>query len=187
MIEVEAKIRILNPDEIRKKIRAIAKFSEKIKKADTYYTMEDLKGFPKKSLRVRKVNSHYKINFKSKLSYLKGVHAKKEVEFSVSDIENFFELIKEFGFRKWLVKEKVSEIYKLKENFHVELNNVKNLGWFLEIEYLVKQNEVKKARAEVLSIMKKLGVKRHQIIKQGYTKMLWDKEFVVKRNLLRNS
>ncbi len=225
MIEVEVKVKVASAGEIRKKIKAIAKFSDRIKKVDAYYTLESLGSYPRKSLRVRKLNgncqepatkmvgasqvlehtrlqdfsnleSHqeserrkflrfataekskclmYQINFKEKLSYVKGVHAKRETEFSVSDIKGFLLLINNFGFRNWLVKEKISEIYELKRNFHIELNNVKNLGWFLEIEYLAKPKEIEKARAEILKVMEKLGVKEEEIIKKGYTKMLWER------------
>lgn len=175
MIEVEAKVKVLNVREMREKIKKMARFSEKVKKVDSYYTMDEGEHFPHRSLRVRKVKEHYKINFKRKISYAKGVHAKNELEFSVSDIQHFLELIKDFGFRKWLVKEKVSEVYKIKENFHIELNNVRHLGWFLEIEYLAKPSEINSAQKEVLEIMKKIGAHKKEIIKKGYTKMLWEK------------
>ncbi len=176
MIEVEAKAKIKNPDEIRKKISEIAKFVEKVEKLDDYYSLESGKNYNKKSLRVRKTNGEYQINFKQKISYIKGVHAKKETEFKVSDIKNFLELIKDFGFKKWLTKHKLSEVYEIKKNFHIEINYVKKLGWFVEIEYLSNLSNIKKARSEVLAIAKKLGIKEKQIIKSGYTKMLWEKE-----------
>lgn len=175
MIEVEAKVKILVPEKTRKKLRPIAKLISQERKIDNYYTLEK-KHYPKKSLRIRKINYKYQVNFKQKLSYIRGVHAKKETEFNISDIKGFLALIKEFGFKHWLTKEKYSEIYKINNNFHIELNNVKNLGWFLEIEYLVPhENKIKKARKEIIKVMKKVGIKENQIEKSGYTKMLWDK------------
>ena len=43
MIEVEAKIRISEPDKIRKLAGKIGKFKGRVKKIDDYYTLEDLK------------------------------------------------------------------------------------------------------------------------------------------------
>lgn len=176
MIEVEAKIKIQNPEEFRKQISKIARLIKKEKKIDDYYTLESLKEYPKKSLRVRKTRESYKINFKQHLSYINGVHAKDEQEFTTSDIENFLNLIKDFGFKKWLTKIKYSEIYQINRNFHVEINNVKKLGWFVEVEYLAQKNEIAKARSKVLKIMKQLNLDKKPIIKDGYTKLLWDKE-----------
>jgi len=178
MIEVEAKIGIKDPKEFRSKIIKIAKFATKEKRVDDYYTLEPKGKYPKKSLRVRKLGGHYEVNIKNKISYVKGVHAKREVELNSSekDLDTFLSIIKDFGFRKWLRKEKVTELYKIKNNFSIEINNVKGLGWFLEVEYLTKQSGIAKARREVVRVIKKLGVKEKDIIKNGYTKMLWDKK-----------
>ena len=176
MIEVESKIKILNPEEFRKRIAKIARFKEKEKKIDSYYTLERNKfRYPQKSLRVRKINHSYQINFKQKLSYLKGIYAKDEHEFEFTDIDNFITLIKNFGFRIWLIKEKYSEVYEIKKNFHIELNNVKNLGWFIEIEYLTDKKNIQKARKEIQETIKKLSLEKEKVIKEGYTKLLWNK------------
>ncbi|MEM4271773.1 MAG: class IV adenylate cyclase [Candidatus Pacearchaeota archaeon] len=175
MIEVEAKVAISNPETIRKKARQLGKFSGKKTKIDDYYTLENLQKYPKKSLRIRKMDGYYVINFKQSLGYKKGVHAKKEVEFKVSDISNFLRLIEDFGFKKWLTKEKESEIYKISKNFQIELNKVKGLGWFVEVEYLANPGELKSARKKVNEVMAKLGFKRKDAIKAGYTKQLWQK------------
>ena len=177
MIEVEAKIKITNPRKFRQKARLIGKPIRRETKIDDYYSLESSKKYPKKSLRIRKMNNHYQINFKQKLSYVKGIHAKRESEFTVSDLSNFLGLIKDFGFKKWLRKKKHSEVYEINKNFHIELNKVKRLGWFLEIEYLTNEKHIKKARKAILKVTKQLGVQKEKIIKDGYTKMLWDKGF----------
>lgn len=178
MIEVETKIKIEKPEEYRKKVKKIGRFVCKQKKIDDYYTLEELSHYPEKSLRIRKKDSAYEINFKRKNSYDSGIYTKKETEFTISDISSFLKLIQEFGFKHWLRKEKTTELYEIKKNFHIEINKVKNLGWFLEVEYLAKPNEVEKAKKEILKIVKKLEIKQSQIIKEGYTKMLWNKNIV---------
>lgn len=175
MIEVEAKVKISNPEKFKKKIKALARYKGSEKKVDDYYTLEPASRYPRKSLRIRKLNTHYQINFKQRGPYIKGVHAKRETEFTASDIKDFLALIKDFGFRKWLTKEKTTHLYRIQKNFHIELNHVKRLGWFLEIEYLAKPNQVKSARTQVQKILKKLEIPKKDIIKDGYTKMLWDK------------
>jgi len=176
MIEVEAKIKISNQNEFREKIKYIAKFVKREKKIDDYYTLQPLNSYPTKSLRIRKRGKTYEINFKQKLSYMKGIHAKNEHEFYVSDIIGFLNLIKDFGFKLWLRKEKITELYKIKNNFHIEINKVKNLGWFLEVEYLSTKKNINKAREQVLNIIKKLEIDKKDLVADGYTKMLWDKK-----------
>jgi|SRR3989344_4097046 len=173
MIEVEAKIHINGPEEFREKASKLGKYIGKEDKLDDYYTLENIKEFPQKSLRVRKRNNIYEVNFKNKINYIKGVHAKNEEEFQVTDISPFLNLIHEFGFKRWLRKEKTSEIYEIKKDFHIEINNVKNLGWFLEVEYLADKRHIGQARSSVLKIIKELGIDKKDIIEEGYTKMLW--------------
>ncbi len=178
MIEVETKVFLGDKslDDARKRAKEIGNYLGALTKIDDYYTLEDLNHFPKKSLRVRRVGGFYIVNFKRRLSFKDSIHAKKEVEFEASDIRCFLKLIADFGFKKWLTKEKTCEIYKIKGNFHIELNNVKGLGWFAEVEYLVDdESEIEAARKEVLSVMERMGYKKKDFVKQGYTKLLWNK------------
>ena len=178
MIEVESKIAVSEKElrEIREEIKKIGQFEQKKRKVDDYYALENLKTYPKKSLRIRKINKGYTVNFKQAIGYEKGMHAKREVEFHVDDINGFLALISDFGFRKWLTKEKESEIYHIKPNLHIEINKLKGLGWFLEIEALVKKKEeIRAAEKEIEKIRKLLGVDKRKAIKEGYTKQLWEK------------
>lgn len=176
MIEVEAKAKISNPAVFRKKAALIGKYKGKEKKIDDYYTLDSLVKYPQKSLRIRARKGHHEVNFKQRISYVKGVHAKNETEFIVEDIKRFLALIDEFGFKKWLRKEKETELYEIKKNFHIELNNVRGLGYFIEVEYLSDLNGVSKARNEVLRVIRLLEIKNKDIVKEGYTKILWNKK-----------
>lgn len=176
MIEVESKIFVENPNAIRERAKMLGKYSGTELKIDDYFTRESIDRYPKESMRVRKVNGFYITNFKQRLSYEHGVHAKKEIEHIVKDIRSLMRVMAAFGFRKWLRKEKRCEIYEIKKNFHIELNYVKKLGWFVEIEYLVKKvSQIKSARQEVVRVIEALGLDERDAIKKGYTKMLWEK------------
>ena len=176
MIEVESKARIINPEKIRVLAQKIGHYKGKERKVDDYYTLERGKKYPEKGLRIRKRSGFYEINFKQRISYKKGVFAKRETEFKVSDISGFLRFINDFGFKKWLTKEKYTELYEIKRNFHIELNHVKKLGWFVEVEYLSNLKDVKSAAKEVRAVLEKLGINKKDIVKEGYTKLLWDKK-----------
>ena len=175
MIEVEAKTKLSKLFELRNKIENIARFHGREKKVDDYYTLEKLDHYPRKSLRIRKRKGHHEINFKQRIFYKNGIHAKHESEFIVKDIRPFLDLIADFGFKKWLRKEKYSEIYEINKKFHIELNKLKNLGWFLEIEYLCQLSELNYAKKEIEKVLKRLDIPRKMLIKDGYTKILWKK------------
>lgn len=176
MIEVESKARIINPEKYRVLAQKIGRYKGKERKVDDYYTLENINKYPNKSLRIRKKGNSFEVNFKQRISFANRVYAKKETEFKVSDINDFINLIKDFGFKKWITKEKYTEIYEIKKNFHIELNHLEKLGWFIEVEYLCNQNKITAARKDVLKVINLLGIKEKELIKEGYTKLLWDKK-----------
>ncbi len=176
MIEVEAKVRLHDLNLIRKKIKEIARFIKIENKIDDYYTLDSLKKYPHKSIRIRKRNKTFEINFKQRISFNRGIYAKNEHEFILHDIDPFLNLIKDFGFKHWLRKEKKTELYQISKNFHIEINNVKNLGLFLEIEYLCEKKDIKKARISIGRILRFLSIEDKDLIAEGYTKILWGKQ-----------
>lgn len=174
-IEVETKIPFKQKDlnSVRSRIKMIAKFVKKQEKKDDYYTLEYFQ-YPEKSLRVRDMGKVREVNFKKRISLVNGIHAKKEVQFQISDVEGFFDLIKDFGFRKWLHKEKTTELYKAKNGVNIELNYVKKLGWFLELEFLCPLKDVSIARKKVAEVRDALGFSEKDCEGRGYTKQLWN-------------
>jgi len=173
-IEVEAKIKVKDHNLINSKLKKIAKFIKKEIKDDSYYTLENFKKiYPKKSLRIRKKGKQRIVNFKQWISYNNGIHVKKETEFTVSDVKKFLSLLKDFGFKKWISKHKECTVYQYKKT-SIELNKVKKLGWFLEVEYLCNKKEIPKAKKQIKAVIKLLKIKNDNVEKSGYTKLLYD-------------
>ena len=173
-IEVETKIPFKEKDliSVRDRIKKIARFVKKQTKKDDYYTLEYFQ-YPEKSLRVRDMGKIREVNFKKRISFVNGIHAKKEVQFQISDVKGFFDLIEDFGFRKWLHKEKTTELYKTKSGVNIELNHVKKLGWFLELEVLCSNKEINNARKKIKEAREALGFSEKDSEVRGYTKQLW--------------
>jgi adenylate cyclase class 2 len=157
---------------VKERIKKIAKFVKKQDKKDDYYTLEYFQ-YPEKSLRVRDMGKIREVNFKKRISLVNGIHAKKEVQFQISDVKGFFDLINDFGFRKWLHKEKTTELYRSKNGVNIELNHVKKLGWFLELEVLCSPKEISNARKKIIDVRDSLGFTEKDSEARGYTKQLW--------------
>ncbi len=173
-IEVETKIPFKEKDlsSVRDRIKKIARFVKKQTKKDDYYTLEYFQ-YPEKSLRVRDMGKIREVNFKKRISFVNGIHAKKEVQFQISDIKGFFDLIQDFGFRKWLHKEKTTELYRTKSGVNIELNHVNKLGWFLELEVLCSNKDINNARKKIKEAREALGFSEKDSEVRGYTKQLW--------------
>ncbi len=184
-LEVETKVRIAEVvreiDAMRQRVKKIARLVKKETRGDDYFAISR-KGYPKKAFRIRKKGDIYEINFKKWLRkyWDDDIVVKQEYEFKLGDVEhldNFLALLKDLGFQQWIKKIKKSESYlhKKDKRIVIEINKVKHLGWFLEIEYLCQPSEMEKAKTKIRKVLGELGVKQEDIDNTGYTKMLWDK------------
>ncbi len=191
-LEVETKIKLEDSEvsKIKNKIKEIAIFEKKGKKADDYFAIQK-NGYPKKAFRIRAMKDEFEVNFKKWLTKLwtKDIVVKQEFEFKLKgkdEVKDLLALFEDLGFKEWVKKIKRNETYKYKKDKRasIEINKVKHLGYFLEIEYLCQKSELKKARSRIREILKILDIKPYQIDNTGYTKMLWYKGTKEKRKFI---
>lgn len=180
MLEVETKVK-LNNNEVslfRKKILKIARFKKKESRTDDYFAIKR-KGYPKKAFRIRKAGGEYVVNFKKWLTQYwdRQIVVKEEYEFKTKYPDKFLVLMDDLGFKQWLKKFKTTEkyVYKKDKRVIIEINFVRHLGYFIEMEYIAKPSEMMKAKDKLRGVLKELGIKQSQVTNKGYTKMLWDK------------
>ncbi|MCH7850581.1 MAG: CYTH domain-containing protein [Nanoarchaeota archaeon] len=181
-LEVETKVPLRDSEvkNLRNSIKKIAKLKKKGKKIDDYFAIKQ-KTYPKKSFRIRNMRDHSELTFKRpvKKYYTKEVVVKQEFEFSLDDSEqkeDMLELFKDIGIVEWVRKDKRNETYSYKKNkkVSIEINYVKHLGYFMEIEYLCQEKEVKKATKLITKVLRELDIKPGRVNNKGYTRLLWD-------------
>jgi adenylate cyclase class 2 len=190
-LEVETKVRIDNVNGLRKRIQRIAILKKKETRVDDYFALKRKfrkHAYPKKAFRIRKKSDKFEINFKKWLKkyWNKDVIVKQEFEFSLKNqehVDDLLALFKDLGFTQWIRKHKTFESYvhKKDKRIIIEINKVKHLGYFMEIEYLCQKNEMEKAKRKIREVLKELEIKPEQIDNTGYTKMLWNKGIKDKR------
>ncbi|MBL7059127.1 class IV adenylate cyclase [Candidatus Pacearchaeota archaeon] len=181
LLEVETKVKVKDVRTLRKRIKKIAKFEKKECRGDDYFALQK-KGFPKKAFRIRDDGKKLVVNFKKHLKnlYGQGIVVKEEFEFELTDtkrLDNFLALLEDFNFKEWIKKRKTTEsyLYKKDKRVVIEINYVQHLGYYMEIEYLAKRREVKKAKIKILEVLDQLKIKKDQIDNIGYTKRLYQK------------
>ena len=177
-LEVETKVKIRDVSKLRKKIQKIGRLVKKESRMDDYFAIK-IKGYPKKAFRIRDDGKAYVVNFKKWLKkyWSKDIVVKEEFEFKIKEPKHFLALMKDLGFVEWMKKIKSSESYVSKKDKRlvIEINKVKHLGYFMEMEYLSRKSEMEKAKKKIRQALKELEIKPDQIDNTGYTKMLWDK------------
>jgi len=198
-LEVETKIKINDSEvsELRKKIKEIAKFEKKGKKEDDYFAIRRKfrrSAYPKKAFRIRAMKDEFEVNFKKWLTKLwtNDIVVKQEYEFKLKgedEVKDLLALFEDLGFKEWVKKIKYNETYKYKKDkrLSIEINKVKHLGYFIEMEYLCHKSELEKARKKIREALKILDIKPYQIDNTGYTKMLWYKGTKEKRKFIDNN
>lgn len=182
-LEVETKVKLENsqvPDLI-KRIKKIAKLKKGGTKVDDYFAIQE-KGYPKKAFRIRAMKDTYEVCFKKWKTELwtPEVVVKQEFEFTLDGkekVQDLLALFKDLGFKEWVRKVKRNETYSYNKNpkLSIEINYVKHLGYFMEMEYLCREKEAKKAIKLVTRVLKELEIDFNQVDNTGYTKMLWYK------------
>ena len=79
----------------------------------------------------------------------------------------------------------ISVSYNKDKKVSIEINNVKHLGYFMEIEYLATKSEMKTARNKIMKVLEELEIPLNWVDNTGYTKMLWYKGTKDKRKFLK--
>jgi len=173
-VELKIKIRATQIKALRKKLLALGAVSkEKIKESDVYFTAPHRDFIKtKECLRIRERDDCLELTYKgatTKSMDKKRQFWKSEINILLhcpkKEVELLFESL---NFRK------VAEVVKEREKFvlgrqKITFDNIKNLGWFLEIENTItNEKERQKALDENIRLLRKLGLDKKSIITEPY-------------------
>lgn len=173
-VEVKVKIEAFQINNIRKKLLALgAVLEEKIKESDSYFTAPHRDFIKtKECLRVRETSGYLELTYKgpttSSMDNRKQFW-KSEINIPLRSSKKEVELLLES-----LNFTKVVEVVKNRERFilgrqKITFDNIKNLGWFLEIENIItNEQEREKALDENINLLKELGLNKKDIITEPY-------------------
>lgn len=173
MREVEIKARVSEHHIVREKIESFAGEGRNVNKVDFYFHKPKTK---ESAFRLRDNNGVLEITAKKKSSDAKGEN-NLEFEFT-SDINQFDKAVDFFlclGYEKYYKKSKCGWDWKI-GNAHVELLEVNELGYFLEIEELLDfdadDEAVAKAQNHVNQLLLDFGCKQEDVCSQSYKSMI---------------
>jgi len=82
-------------------------------------------------------------------------------------------LLKTLGFTKQEFVEKDRDVY-LYKGFEIVIDDVKNLGVFVEVEIKTEETETKKGIREIYDLFKLMGLKKITQFDRSYLHMLWN-------------
>lgn len=180
MIEVEVKVPVENMKMIKEALLHEGfKYQTTVIETDTYFDSAhyDMRKHDK-ALRIRTTENldngmiAAQLNCKGpKLDHVSMT--RKEIELEIKNPEKMKEILIELEFYPVSVEVKKTRTYYTKENITAVTDQVENLGNFLELEILVREETEREAGLEVIrGMMQRLGCDWNEAVQKSYLSML---------------
>ncbi|HXK32369.1 MAG TPA: class IV adenylate cyclase [Candidatus Paceibacterota bacterium] len=175
-IEIEIKIKVDSLKEIKKKIPNFGKPIKSIRQIDEYYVPCHRNFFAQKPhpiewLRIRtnpdKVILEYDKSVGRRADGLQEYSEEYETE--ISQPEELKKILNFLDFKKVIIVDKERQYWNCGK-FEVALDDVKGLGFFIEVEAKGSFDNPIKAREKCINFLEKFGIKisEKDLIKKGY-------------------
>jgi adenylate cyclase class 2 len=170
---------------LAKRLIKRAKFLEDSHQIDRYFNAPHRNFLepehPLEYLRLRESNGSGSINYKYwyKDSERASTHC-DEYESGISNASALKKILTKLNFKEYLTVDKTRKSFDLNSEFEIDLDQVKELGYFVEIETTRDFGSVEKARSAIIKIAKELGVDISKIDKYGYVYLLMQKKKLTK-------
>ncbi|MFC7199107.1 class IV adenylate cyclase [Halospeciosus flavus] len=178
MYEVEVKVPASHREVEERLVDAGANFVDEVVQRDTYYDAPH-RDFAEtdEALRVRRVSRpHEDGETESRITY-KGplVEAesktRREIETGVDDGDDADAIFEALGFEAAATVEKRRETYTL-DDYTVVLDDVVDVGTYVEVETEVEEDEVESAREGAYDVLRRLGLDPDEQVRTSYLGML---------------
>lgn len=178
MLEVEVKYRSPDREKLKQTIASWgAKLQEKRTEADHYFNAPD-RDFKAtdEAFRLRRIGERNVLTYKGPKQDA-ATKTRPEIEVPLADGDesatDMVKMLVSLGYRPVAIVRKEREVWEfMHEGFHVEvcLDDVEQVGAFVELEIQAEQADFERAKAIVLEAAKKLGLT--DLVRRSYLSML---------------
>lgn len=176
MIEIEVKARVNDPKYLERSIIQLGATPIEIEnQADTYYSAP-YRDFEEtdEALRIRVQDGKSFLTYKGpKMDRISKT--RKEIELEIVDVNAMGNILTSLGFLPVAIVTKKRKNFRIGD-FFIALDEVNDLGNFIEIEISVKDSVYFEEKVEtVFRLFEKLGIKRDSSIRKSYLEMILEK------------
>lgn len=170
---------------IKKQLLKIAKFKNKSRQVDEYFTPTHRNfvkpKFPYEWLRIGKRGNQTLITYKHFYPENAEYHTYcDEYETKIDNTEALKKIFSALNFKKLITVDKKREVYFYKDEFKITLDEVKDLGYFMEMEALKDFGGIAKTRKMIFKFAKKLNLDLFRKDERGYPFLLMKKKGLIK-------
>lgn len=132
----------------------------------------------KEYLRIRKSDKGSSVTYKlipKNLETNETQRQFKEIETFIKNHENMFELLSALGFKKTAIIDKNRKSWKYKE-FLFEIDDVKEIGVFLEIEFRGNAENPNEAEKRLFNFLEEINIGEYELDNDGLVQLYWNKK-----------
>jgi len=182
--EIEIQVRVENRQTLITFLEKNGVFKKESNQVDEYFSPVHRNFIEirpiKEWLRLRKSNNKYSINYKNWYydDSGKSLSVCDEYETLVGDITQLEKIFKALNFKSLVKVDKKRKVWEYKD-FEIAIDTVKNLGDFIEIEYIGKNEKIdpKVIQQEMLDFLKSMNCGKIERNYLGYPwQLLFPKE-----------
>ncbi|MCF6276243.1 MAG: class IV adenylate cyclase [Candidatus Magasanikbacteria bacterium] len=168
-IEIRAKIKESNAINLVNKLKDLnAIFSQESRQIDIYFKhVSDIDR--NLILRIRKTENGNQLTFKSKSK--KHDTAWPDVDLELNEPDELESILKNNNYVEVVKIEKTRKTYML-NSFEINIDLIKDLGYFVEIEGRGNEDDRKQIEQKIEELLLKLGTSPTDIIKEGYVPLM---------------
>ncbi len=178
--EIEIKVKVTKKKfmSLQKVLDSEAEFIHKLHHIDTYYNPESINFMkdevPARWLSIRERGENILVNYKHWQSDKTGefTHC-DEYETKIENKLQLENIINALGIRAIATVDKVRRKYRYNDEFEVCLDEVKQLGYFIEIESVKDFGSVKKTHEMIREFADYLGLPETKSVPGGYAYQLY--------------
>lgn len=176
MIEIELKG--YANDKVFERVRETFEFMRKEVHEDIYFA-HPCRDFSKTDealrIRIKRFNGHFEALLTYKGPKIDEISkTRREIEVSIDNVDAYIELLYALGFREVLTIKKTREKYYVEKGVTITLDEIEDLGKFVEIEKLEKdERKIKEEVKRLKMILESLGIKQFE--RKSYLELLIEK------------
>lgn len=167
-MEVEVKYRVSSLEEIEKRLKKLgAKFLGEFRETDIYF-QHPCRNMARtdEALRLRVVNGECEFTYKGPRSSI-GIKSREEITVKIDSVDRMLEILSRLGFRSIARLTKLRCKYVL-NNCVISLDQIDNLGSFVEIEALDEVEDPLKTILDTIELLQLKGA----VIEKTYLELL---------------
>ena len=178
-MEIEIRAKINDLKFLEKKLSQLENIYEtksQERQVDTYFKHENDKD-RKLIIRIRK---NYKnkntaiLTFKSKAPKKQDDIAWQDFDTEIINPDKLENLLLDSGYDYYCLIDKVRQSFEYKK-FEINIDNIRDLGQFIEVEKNGNEKEIVKIKSEILDLLKLLGINENNVINKGYVQLVINK------------